>query len=87
MSGVMGIGISDTKPSIENVIIRKEWGFRNWECRINNSISNVKEKCLIMLNKGNKTCVKGTVLGYCIGWRNGIINRKQAESICIEQGG
>ena len=87
MSDVMGIGISDTKPSIENVIIRNEWWFRNWECRINNSISNVKEKCLIMLNKGNKPCVKGTVLGYCIGWRNGVINRKQAESICIKQGG
>ena len=87
MSGVMGIVISDTKPSIENVIIRNEWWFRNWECRINNSISNVKEKCLIMLNKGNKMCVKGTVLGYCIVWRNGGINRKQVESICIKQGG
>ena len=84
MSGLMGIGISDTKPSIENVIIRNEWGFRNWEYRINNSISNVKEKCLIMLNKENKRCVKGTVLGYCIGWRNGVINRKQTESICIK---
>ena len=87
MSGVMGIGISDTKPSIENFIIRNEWWFSNWECRINHSISNVKKKCLIMLNKGNKTYVKGTVFGYCIRWRNGVINRKQAESICIKQGG
>ena len=86
MSGVMGIVISDTKPSIENVNFRNEWWFRNWECRINNSISNVKEKCLITLNKGNKTCVRGTVLEYCIGWRNGFINRKQAERICIKQG-
>ena len=87
MSGVMGIQISDTKPPIENIIIRNEWQFRNGKCRINNSISNVKEKCLIMLNKGNKTCVKGTVLEYCIRWRNGFINRKQAESIRIKQGG
>ena len=54
MSGVMGIRISDTKPPIENIIIRNEWRFRNGKGKINNSISNVKEKCLIMLNKGNK---------------------------------
>ena len=76
MSDVMEIWIRDTKPLIEIIIIRNEWRFRNWECKINNSIINGNEKCLIMLNEGNKTCVKGTMLENCIGWRNGFFNHK-----------
>jgi len=62
MSGVMRIGKSYTKPLIENVIIRDKRRFGNGKCRINNCIMYITVKYRIMLDKGDKTYMNGTVL-------------------------
>ena len=66
MSGVMRVRKSYTKPPIENIIIRNKQWFGNGKCRINNCIIYVQGKCRIMLNRGDKTCMKGGMLRYCI---------------------